>query len=170
MWDDVEFATRSSNLDVWLLAASALIKRTGPYEIKRPLGRLLLKMAWGAPRARTLKLLSKRQKARVREVGARMMTKRKFQLPSSWRSLRNLITGAPRARKLKLFSNMARRATLARPTKSTRAGSCATTDDRAQFSQPPPSYGLLRNPITGVPRARKLKLFSNMARRNPFSS
>ena len=56
-----------------------------------------------------------------------------------------------RARKLKLFSNMARRATLARPTKSTRAGSCATTDDRAQFSQPPPSYGSLRNPITGVP-------------------
>ena len=34
----------------------------------------------------------------------------------------------------------------------------------------PPSYGSLRNPITGVPRARKLKLFSNMARRNPFSS
>ena len=30
----------------------------------------------------------------------------------------------------------------------------------------PPSYGSLRNPITGVPRARKLKLFSNMARRN----
>ena len=67
-----------------------------------------------------------------------MMTKRKFLLPSSWRSLRNPITGAPSARKLKLFSNMARRATLARPTKSTRAGSCATTDDRAQFSQPPP--------------------------------
>ena len=34
----------------------------------------------------------------------------------------------------------------------------------------PPSYGSFRNPITGVPRARKLKLFSNMARRNPFSS
>ena len=34
----------------------------------------------------------------------------------------------------------------------------------------PPSYGSLRNPITGVPRARQLKLFSNMARRNPFSS
>ena len=159
-----------------------------------------------------------------------MMTKRKFLFPSSWRLLRNPITGAPRARKLKLFSNMARRATLACPTKSTRAGSCATTDDRAQFSQPrpllwlapqsdhgsaacaeteaffqygppqsffelswlalqkararevgatmmtrrkflsPPSYGSLRNPITGVPRARKLKLFSNMARRNPFSS
>ena len=136
---------------------SALIKRTGPYEMKRPLGRLLLTMAWGTPRART-----------AREVGARMMTKRKFLLPSSWRSLRNPITGAPRARKLKPFSNMARRATLARPTKRTRAGSCATTDDRAQFSQPPPSYGLLRNPITGVLRARKLKLFSNMARRNPF--
>ena len=29
-----------------------------------------------------------------------------------------------------------------------------------------PAYGSLRNPITGVPRARKLKLFSNMARRN----
>ena len=40
----------------------------------------------------------------------------------------------------------------------------------AQISTPPPSYGSLRNPITGVPRARKLKLFSNMARRNPFSS
>ena len=32
-----------------------------------------------------------------------------------------------------------------------------------------PSYGSFRNPITGVPRARKLKLFSNMARHNPFS-
>ena len=62
------------------------------------------------------------------------------------------------------------RAKLARPTRSTRAGSCATTDDRAQISQPPPpSYGSLRNPITGVPRARTLKLFSNMARRNSFS-
>ena len=30
----------------------------------------------------------------------------------------------------------------------------------------PASYGSLRNPITGVPRARKLKLFSTMARRN----
>ena len=39
-----------------------------------------------------------------------------------------------------------------------------------KFLSPPPSYGLLRNPITRVPRARKLKLFSNMARRNPFSS
>ena len=35
---------------------------------------------------------------------------------------------------------------------------------------PPPFYGSLRSPITGVPRARKLKLFSNVARRNPFSS
>ena len=34
----------------------------------------------------------------------------------------------------------------------------------------PPSWRSLRNPITGAPRARKLKLFSNMARRNPFSS
>ena len=45
----------------------------------------------------------------------------------------------------------------------------ARTDDRAQFLSPP-SYGSFRNPITGVPRARKLKLFSNMARRNPFSN
>ena len=62
------------------------------------------------------------------------------------------------------------RANLARPTKSTRAGSCAATDDKAQISQPPPSYGSLRNPITGVPRARKLKLFCSMARRNPLPS
>ena len=55
---------------------------------------------------------------------------------------------------------------LARPTKST----SGRTDDRAQISKPPPSYGSLRNPITGVPRARKLMLFSNMARCNPFSS
>ena len=34
----------------------------------------------------------------------------------------------------------------------------------------PPSYGSLRNPITGVPRARKLKFFCNMARRNPLPS
>ena len=34
----------------------------------------------------------------------------------------------------------------------------------------PPSYGSLRNPMTGAPRARKLKLFSNLARRNPFPS
>ena len=33
----------------------------------------------------------------------------------------------------------------------------------ANFSAPP-SYGSLRNPITGVPRARKLKLFSNIAK------
>ena len=46
----------------------------------------------------------------------------------------------------------------------------ATIDDRAQISHPPPpSYGSLRNPITGAPRARKLKLFFNMAC-NPFSS
>ena len=32
----------------------------------------------------------------------------------------------------------------------------ARTDDRAQSSQPPRSHGSLRNPITGVPRARKL--------------
>ena len=38
-----------------------------------------------------------------------------------------------------------------------------------RISQPPPSSGSLRNPITGVPRARKLLLFSTMAR-NPFSS
>ena len=42
----------------------------------------------------------------------------------------------------------------------------ATTDDRAQISQPPPSYGSLRSPILGAPRAWKLKLFFNMARRN----
>ena len=59
---------------------------------------------------------------------------------------------------------------LALPAKSTRAGSCATTNDKAQISQPPPSYGSLRNPITGAPRARKLKLFCNMARRNPLQS
>ena len=41
---------------------------------------------------------------------------------------------------------------------------------RRKFLEAPPSYGSLRNPITGVPRARKLKLFSNMARHNPFSS
>ena len=45
----------------------------------------------------------------------------------------------------------------------------ATMMTRRKFLSPP-SYGSLRNPITGVPRARKLKLFSNMARRNPFSS
>ena len=33
-----------------------------------------------------------------------------------------------------------------------------------KFLSPPPSYGSLRNPITGVPRARKLKLFSKMAK------
>ena len=62
------------------------------------------------------------------------------------------------------------RVKLACPTKSTRAGSWRNNDDRAQISKPPPSYGSLRNPITGVPHARKLKLFSNLARRNPFSS
>ena len=46
---------------------------------------------------------------------------------------------------------------------------CATMMTRRKFLSPP-SYGSLRNPITGVPRARKLKLFSNMARRNLFSS
>ena len=34
----------------------------------------------------------------------------------------------------------------------------------------PPSYGSLRNPITGVPRARKLKLFSKMAKRTRAGS
>ena len=72
-----------------------MIKRSlGLALIKRPLGRLLLKMAWGAPRARTLNFCPKRltailfpvklarsKKARAREVGARMMTKRKFLSP-----------------------------------------------------------------------------------------
>ena len=66
--DNIEFATRSSNLDVWPFGCfcldktdKALIKRfLGLALIKRPLGRLLLKVAWEAPRARTLKLLSNR--------------------------------------------------------------------------------------------------------------
>ena len=79
------------------MAASALIKRTRPCDCPKSLTaiRFPVKLAL--------------QKARAREVGARMMTGRKFLSPPSWRSLRNPITGAPRARKLKLFSNMARR-------------------------------------------------------------
>ena len=46
----------------------------------------------------------------------------------------------------------------------------APQSDHGSAALRPPSYGSLRNPITGVPRARKLKLFSKMARRNPFSS
>ena len=80
------------------------------------------------------------QKAHVQEVGATMMTGRKFLFPPSWRSFRNPITGVPRARKLKLFSKMAPRnplPSLARPTKST-SGSWRNNDDRAQISKPPP--------------------------------
>ena len=96
------------------------------------------------------------------------MTGRKFLSPPSYGSLRSPITGVPRARKLKLFSiwpaAVLFRAKLARPTKSTRAGSCATTDDRAQISQTPLLWLAPKlfsnNPITGVPRARKLKLLS----------
>ena len=93
--------------------------------------------------------------------------------PPSYGSLRNPITGVPRARKLKLFSNMARRNPFSRywlALKKARREVGARTDDRAQISKPPPSWRSFRNPITGVPRARKLKLFSKMAPRNPFSS
>ena len=99
-----------------------------------------------------------------------MMTGRKFLFPPSYGSLRNPITGVPRARKLKIFSNMARRKPFSRALQKARREVGARTDDRAQISKPPPSYGSLRNPITGAPRARKLMLFSNMARCNPFSS
>ena len=149
------------------LAASALIKRQalvikrslGLALIKRSLGRLLLKMAWGAPRARTLNLCPKRLTAILFPIKLGCSTK--STCAGSWRkdddqaqiskppplgACSAIRSRERRPRKLKLFSNMARRATLARP--STRAGS---TDDRAQFSQPPPSYGSLRNPITGVP-------------------
>ena len=176
------------------LAASALIKRTGPCD-KTVIGPGLDKPAVGpasaenglgsAARADTEAFVQNGQpqsffqlswlalqKPRAREICARMMTGRKFLSPPAYGSLRHPITGAPRARKLKLFpiwpAAILFRAKLACPTRSTRAGSCATTDDRAQISQPP-SYGSLRNPITGAPRARKLKLFSNMARRSPFS-
>ena len=142
-----------------------MIKRSlGLALIKRSLGQLLLKMAWGAARARTLNFCPKRLTAILFPIKLGCSTK--STCAGSWRkdddqaqiskppplgACSAIRSRERRARKLKLFSNMARRATLARPTKSTRAGSCATTDARAQFSQPPPSYGSLRNPITGVP-------------------
>ena len=114
------------------------------------------------------------QKAR-REVGARTDDRAQIsQPPPSYGSLRNPITGVPRARKLKRFfqfgppQSFFQLSWLALQKARREVG--ARTDDRAQISQPPPSYGSLRNPITGAPRARKLKLFSNMARCNPFSS
>ena len=113
------------------LAASALIKRTRPCDCPKSLTAIRFPVELARP-----------TKARAREVGARMMTGRKFLSPPSWRSLRNPIMGAPRARNLSFFpiwpAAVLFRAKLARPTKSTRAESCATTDDRAQFSQPPP--------------------------------
>ena len=80
------------------------------------------------------------QKAR-REVGATMMTGRKFLSPPSYGSLRNPITGVPRARKLKLFSNMARRNPFSRywlALQKARREVGARTDDRAQISKRPP--------------------------------
>ena len=109
--------------------------------------------------------------ARAREVG--LMTGRKVLSPPSWRSLRN--TGVPRRAETEAFfqygppQSFFELSWLALQKARVREVG-ARTDDRAQSSQPPPSHGSLRNPITGVPRARKLKLFSNMARRNPFSS
>ena len=53
------------------------------------------------------------------------------------------------------------RVKLACPTKSTRAGSWRNDDDRAQISKPPPSYGSLRNPITGVACAETEAFFQS---------
>ena len=108
------------------------------------------------------------QKARARKVAQRLMTGRKFLSPPLlWLAPQSDHGSAACAETEAFFpiwpAAILFRAKLARPTKSTCAGS------RRKFLCPP-SYGSLRNPITGVPRARKLKLFSNLARRNPFSS
>ena len=81
------------------------------------------------------------QKARVREVAQRLMTRRKFLSPSLlWLAPQSDRGSAARA-ETEAFSNMARRNPLpglARPTKSTCAGSWRNDDDRAQISKPPP--------------------------------
>ena len=93
--------------------------------------------------------------------------------PPSWRSLRNPITGVPRARKLKLFFQYGPPQSFFELSwlalQKARAREVGATMMTGREFLSPPSYGSFRNPITGVPRARKLKLFSNMARRNPFS-
>ena len=113
------------------------------------------------------------QKAR-REVRATLMTGRKFLSPPLlWLSPQSDHGSAARAETEAFFQygppqSFFQLSWLALQKARREVG--ARTDDRAQISQPPPSYGSLRNPVTGVPRARKLKLFSNMARCNPFSS
>ena len=67
--DNIEFATRSSNLDVWPFGCFCLDK-TDKALIKRLLGLAFFQLSWLAL-----------QKARAREVGARMMTGRKLLRP-----------------------------------------------------------------------------------------
>ena len=84
------------------------------------------------------------QKARAREVGATMMTGRKFlRPPLLWLAPQSDHGSAARARKLKLFSNMARRNPFSSARQKARreVGARADdrgADDRAQISQPPP--------------------------------
>ena len=101
-----------------------------------------------------------------------LMTGRKVLSPPSWRSLRNPITGVPRRAETEAFFQDGPPQSFFQLSwltlqKARREVGATMMTGRKFLS--PPSYGSLRNPITGVPRARKLKLFSNMARRNPFS-
>ena len=68
----------------------------------------------------------------------------------------------PRARKLKLFSNMAPQSFFELSwlaLQKARAREVGATRMTGRKFLSPPSYGSLCNPITEVPRARKLKLF-----------
>ena len=115
------------------------------------------------------------QKARAREVAQRLMTGRKFLSPPLlWLAPQSDHGSAARAETEAFFQygppqSFFELSWLALQKARAREVGAAMMTGR-KFLRPPPSYGSLRSPITGVPRARKLKLFSNMARRNPFSS
>ena len=189
-------------------------------------------MARFAVRSRECRAHGALQKARAREVGARMMTGRKFLRPPLLALAPQSDHGSAACAETVAFFQYGPPQSFFKVTwlalQKARVGSCAATDDNKFLSpplswlapqsdhgsaacveteaflqygppqsfaepgspykknvhgklaqglmtgrkvlSPPCSWRLLRNPITGAPRARKLKLFSHMARRNPFSS
>ena len=130
-------------------------------------------MARFAVRSRECRAHGALQKERAREVGARMMAGRKFLRPPLLALAPQSDHGSAACAETVAFFQYGPPQSFFKVTwlalQKARAREVAQRLMTTNFSAPP-SHGSLRNPITGVPRARKLKLFCSMARRNPLPS
>ena len=143
--DNMDFATRNSNLDVWpCVDTEALVQNDPPQS--------LFQLSWLAL-----------QKARAREVGARMMTGRKLLSPPLLELAPQSDHGSAACAETEAFfqhgppQSFFELSWLA--LQKVRAREVAQRLMTGRKFLRPPSHGSLRNPITGVPRAEAEAFF-----------